>query len=423
MNIPNEIILAIASFLDCEKDISSLSQTNRILYTVVNAYLYRHNVQTSNSSALLWAAENGHQGVAEKVIRTGGAVAIRTRSSAGETSLLLAAKQRQLSMARWLLGYCGIDPNCQDVYGRTPLFWACRQGNEDIVDLLLEQPWIQPDLPDTAYALSQSEKHYGRTPLAHAVINGHGKIVERLIGLGVDLNSRDLLGKTPLYHAVEAGNIHLVSLLLATSGINPNARNYKRAMAPLHYAAWKGNVAIVGLLLAVEDIDVNVKNQAQRLPVHGRPVEVQSYLQEKARLGELEYTIIAVGLFLDYVVPSPIVVDLVNRTAVLYNGGEHPFSTTSVASIGKAIGFGIGEKVHSACRGLEKTNVDAEAELAKFGRQTSEKGMELPLVLGLLKAAVFGGKYPSAYKNVDNELLGLGLMGEDELEARFAARL
>ncbi|RHZ60665.1 hypothetical protein CDV55_105450 [Aspergillus turcosus] len=212
-----------------------------------------------------------------------------------------------------------------------------RQGNEDIVDLLLEQPRIQPDLPDMAYALSQSENHYGRTPLAHAVINGHGKIVERLIGLGVDLNSRDLLGKTPLYHAVEAGNIHLVSLLLATSGINPNARNYKRAMAPLHYAAWKGNVAIVGLLLSVEDIDVNVKNQAQRLPVHGRPVEVQSYLQEKARLGELEYTIIAVGLFLDYVVSSPIVVDLVNRTAVLYNGGEHPFSTTSAASIGKAI--------------------------------------------------------------------------------------
>jgi FOG: Ankyrin repeat len=114
----------------------------------------------------------------KKSFGRGVVVAIRIRSSVGETPLLLAAKQCQLSMARWLLEYCGMDPNCQDIYGRTPLFWACTQGNEDMVNLLLEQPWIQPDLPDKAYARSESQKFYGRTLFAHAVINGHGKIVE-----------------------------------------------------------------------------------------------------------------------------------------------------------------------------------------------------------------------------------------------------
>lgn len=218
--------------------------------------------------ALLWAAENGHQGVAEKVLQAEGAVVIRTRSPAGETPLLLAAKHRQLLMARWLLEYYGMDPNCQDFYGRTPLIWACRQGDEDMVDLLLEQPWIQLDLPDTPNVLSQSGRYCGLTPLAHAVIYGHEKIVERLIGLDDHLNSRDVQGRTPLYHAVMAGNIPLVRTLLATPGVDPNIRSYNRAgMAPLHNAAWKGNLAIVELLLAVKDIDIDVKDYTWGTPL------------------------------------------------------------------------------------------------------------------------------------------------------------
>jgi hypothetical protein len=34
-HVPNEIILALASFLDCEKDISSLSQVNNRLQALL----------------------------------------------------------------------------------------------------------------------------------------------------------------------------------------------------------------------------------------------------------------------------------------------------------------------------------------------------------------------------------------------------
>ncbi|GIK05557.1 hypothetical protein Aspvir_009670 [Aspergillus viridinutans] len=186
--------------------------------------------------------------------------------------------------------------------------------------------------------------------------------------------------------------------------------------------------------------------EAQDLPVHARSVEIQNYLKEKAHSGELEYTIFAVGVFLDYVVSRPTVVDSVNRTAVLYDGGEHPFSTTSVASIGKAVVgalknadatrnrvlrvhdmvltqrkvLTLAKKYTPPAEAWTESSVNAEAELADLLNQISEKGMEMPLVLGLLKAAVFGGKYPSEYKKVDNELLGLGIRGDEELEAMFA---
>jgi hypothetical protein len=63
-------------------------------------------------------------------------------------------------------------------------------------------------------------------------------------------------------------------------------------------------------------------------------VEYQNYLKEMARLGELEYTILAVGLFLDYVVSSPFVVDRVNRTAVLYDSLYDCFSRATVSGLG-----------------------------------------------------------------------------------------
>ncbi|KAL3411903.1 NmrA-like family protein [Aspergillus fumigatus] len=149
--------------------------------------------------------------------------------------------------------------------------------------------------------------------------------------------------------------------------------------------------------------------------------------------GELEYTILAVGLFLDYVVSSPFVVDQANRMA-------HPFSTTSVARIGKAVAGALRNADATKNRVLyvhdmhwqgsynppaeawTELNVDAEAELADMVHQIGEKRIEMSLILGLLKAAVFSGKYPSEYKTVDNELLGLGIMGEEELEAMFGGK-
>ena len=47
--------------------------------------------------------------------------------------------------------------------GRSPLFWAARNGHKEVVKLLLERDDVNPDAAD----------EYGRTPLCEAIENGH----------------------------------------------------------------------------------------------------------------------------------------------------------------------------------------------------------------------------------------------------------
>ncbi|GFF56620.1 hypothetical protein IFM61392_06607 [Aspergillus lentulus] len=246
----------------------------------------------------------------------------------------------------------------------------------------------------------------------------------------VDYASADSLEQALRGHDAVVSTINSAAFMIQKPAIDASIRAGVKRFIPADFGA------------------LTTAPEAQDLPVHARPVEIQDYLKEKAELGELEYTILAVGLFLEYVVSSPFVVDRVNRTAVLYDGGEHPFSTTSVASIGKAVAgalknadatrnrvlhvhdmvltqkkvLALAKKYNPPAEAWTESDVDAEAELADMVNQISEKGMEMPLVLGLLKAAVFSGKYPSAYKKVDNELLGLGITNEEVLETMFDAK-
>ncbi|KAH8714149.1 NmrA-like family protein [Ilyonectria robusta] len=188
---------------------------------------------------------------------------------------------------------------------------------------------------------------------------------------------------------------------------------------------------------------------AKQLAVYAPQVATQEYLREKAELGELEYTIIATGVFLDLVFMTPTLVDFEAHTALIYDNGIHPFSTSSLASIGKAVVGALKKakdtknsvlyihdtvltqakfmallKKHSP-KGVEwtETAVDAEAELQRSTKAIQESGMDMFNMIGQLKAAFLGGKYGAAYKRVDNELLGLGLLDDEGLEAKVIAKL
>jgi hypothetical protein len=185
--------------------------------------------------------------------------------------------------------------------------------------------------------------------------------------------------------------------------------------------------------------------EAQALPVHAPVVEIQKYLAEKARSGDLEYTIFSTGPFLDFVISVPFAVDFANRIVELYDNGEHPFSTTSVASIGKAVVgalrnaeatknrvlfvhdivltqaklLALGKKHTALGEKWTENAVDSQAELQKVMDSIAKDGLDMPKSVALLKAALLSGKYAAEYKSVDNELLGLGLLTEEELEAKM----
>lgn len=189
--------------------------------------------------------------------------------------------------------------------------------------------------------------------------------------------------------------------------------------------------------------------KARQLAVYGPQVETQDYLKEKAESGELEYTIISTGVFFDLILTTPLLIDFENHTIQLYDNGIHPFSTSSLASIGKAVVGALKKatdtknsvlyihdtvltqakvlalvKKHSP-KGVEwtETVVYAQAELQRSTKAIQESGINFPNSVAQLKAAFLGGTYNAAYKRVDNELLGMGLLDDEALEAIVIAKL
>lgn len=77
----------------------------------------------------------------------GGAQAVPVTLQGGQTALMLGVSHDRDDMVRALLS-CQADVNLQDEEGTTALMVACRQGNADIVRLLLAQPGCQVTLTD-----------------------------------------------------------------------------------------------------------------------------------------------------------------------------------------------------------------------------------------------------------------------------------
>lgn len=188
--------------------------------------------------------------------------------------------------------------------------------------------------------------------------------------------------------------------------------------------------------------------KGQSLPVHRSLVQIQQYLADKARSTSLEYTVFATGAFLDLLFAIPFVLDFPNRSIQLYGDGTQPFSTTTLATIGKAIAGAlknpdatknrvvhIHDIVLTQARMLEiakkltpgekwtETSLDPQVELQKHLAELGVGEVTMEKMIGVLKAAVYGGEYKAWYDNVDNELLGLGFMSDKEFEEMAAARL
>src|SRR5204862_3383637 len=94
LDISNELLLCISENLESERDINALTRTNRHLYSLLNAYLYRRNVQKFGSSALLWAAAVGQELTAQRLLREGANIQATGDNAIGwrVTPLFLAVK-------------------------------------------------------------------------------------------------------------------------------------------------------------------------------------------------------------------------------------------------------------------------------------------------------------------------------------------
>lgn len=180
--------------------------------------------------------------------------------------------------------------------------------------------------------------------------------------------------------------------------------------------------------------------EGKKLPFHAPAVEIHEYLAGKADAGEIEYTVFAVGGFLEMLFTIPLVVDFEKRAVALHDGGVHGFSVSRLSTVAKAVVASLGKaeetrnrlvRVHDKVLSQRKvydivrkwtpgetwteTEVDAEAAVQSLLGQL-QNGFNPDLVPALFAAAFLSGKYGSEYADVDNELLGLGLMSDEEVE-------
>jgi len=131
------------------------------------------------------------------------------------------------------------DVNGRDSRGDTPLMWAIRYGHYGVVELLLEQADIRPEVVIRD----------GRTLFSFAAESGNERAMKLLLECGnVDPHSSDSNSRTPLSFAASKGREGVVKLLLERRDTNPNLPDTD-GRTPLAYAASKGHEGVVKLLL------------------------------------------------------------------------------------------------------------------------------------------------------------------------------
>lgn len=182
---------------------------------------------------------------------------------------------------------------------------------------------------------------------------------------------------------------------------------------------------------------------ASDLPHHVSMVEIQNYVKSKS--DQIEYTIFSIGAFTEFLVKYPFAFDFEQKTAQVWGDGTTKISSTSLNGAARAIVGALknpeptkNKNIHvhelvvtqSQLLSLAKKYspqaewtitqvVDPAAEFARL-EDLVKIQPDITNITSLIKACLLSGKYQGHYEAVDNELVGLPVLTEGDLEARFA---
>ncbi|KAL6105164.1 nuclear factor of kappa light polypeptide gene enhancer in B-cells inhibitor, alpha b [Pungitius pungitius] len=141
---------------------------------------------------------------------------LNTQNDQRQTPLHLAVITNQALVCQRLLA-SGCDPTLVDDSGDTPLHIACRHGN-----LLCFSVLVQNCPPEHLSTVMAACNYHGQNCLHLASVQGFLSLVENMVDLGADINSKEQRnGRSALHLAVDQQNLSLVKLLLK-KGADPN---------------------------------------------------------------------------------------------------------------------------------------------------------------------------------------------------------
>jgi len=158
---------------------------------------------------------------------------------------------RILTAVQHLLNTKG--PSCIDPFGNTPLMWAVRDKNMEVITALVEQHQLPIN----------TQNFDGETALSIGVQCGYHEIVKYLIERGAHVNMGNCRLETALHQGVVFGHLEIVRLLVESGG-------YVEAEdecgdTPLHFAVREDRRELVEYLIHV-GADVNHMNHDEESP-------------------------------------------------------------------------------------------------------------------------------------------------------------
>lgn len=185
----------------------------------------------------------------------------------------------------------------------------------------------------------------------------------------------------------------------------------------------------------------DLKNPKTRcFPTYQLKVEAEEQLERCWAESGVSYTLIYNNTLLDWGLSDGLLMNPLDRTVKLYDDGEAVFSTTTMATVGRSV-VGVLENfretqnravyIHDiAITQNELVEMAREATKNDGGKEWTitrldtarleaaalsdlEKGLLSPTIFyGFAVRAAFADGYGGQFKNVDNEMLGVGLMSK-----------
>jgi ankyrin repeat protein len=193
---------------------------------------------------LLCAAELGHDGVLALLIKSG-RFGVDSKDSKDRTVLWWASRNGCEMSAGLLLAADSAMVNSKDKDDNSPLSIAAEQGNQAVMEVLL----------DKGADVNAQGGYYGNA-LQSASVNGHKEVVTLLLDKGADVNAQGGYYGNALQAASHNGHKDMATLLLDKGAdVNAQGRLYGNA---LQSASVNGHKEVVTLLLD-KGADVNAQ--------------------------------------------------------------------------------------------------------------------------------------------------------------------
>uniref|UniRef100_A0A1S4GZD0 ANK_REP_REGION domain-containing protein n=2 Tax=gambiae species complex TaxID=44542 RepID=A0A1S4GZD0_ANOGA len=231
--------------------------------------IVRHNFLQKGKIPLLLAVEAGNQSMCRELLSSQTADQLKATTTNGDTALHLAARRKDVEMARILIDY-GANVDVQNGEGQTALHIAAAEGDEAMVKYFY-----------TVRASAAITDFQDRTPMHLAAENGHASIIEILVDkYRASIYERTKDGSTLMHIASLNGHAECATTLFR-KGVYLHMPN-KGGARSIHTAAKYGHVGIISTLLNKgEKVDVPTNDHYTALHIavqSAKPAVVETLL-------------------------------------------------------------------------------------------------------------------------------------------------